>query len=62
MPDDSVHQPQTVSQLISNYLKMSNSRHETVQPPDDDEPEERAKKRPLIDNERLELDEGNDVA
>ncbi len=60
MPDDSVHQPQTVSDQISKYLKTSSNR-DRHRAKDDEQPNPPGQQ-PLIDNEGLELDEGNDLA
>ncbi len=60
--DDGIHQPQTVSDQISGYLKMSSSKRHRFPRQKADEPQKPSRQRPLIDNDGLELDEGNDLA
>jgi hypothetical protein len=63
MPDDDrIHQPLTVSEEIARYLKMTSGTRHRPPRPAGEHMQEPTVRRSLIDNEGLELHEGNDFA
>ena len=60
--DEEIRQPQTVSQMLANYLNMTTPRSRAPQrrPRDRDGQEQTTS--PTIDNRGLDLEEGNDFA
>ncbi len=63
MPDDhGIHQPRSVSEVVSSYLAMTSARTHRPTRSRGSEAQKPTRRRSLIDNEGLGLHEGNDFA